>query len=357
MRMMILVGVLLSLGFSAGAAEFAGVEGAVSGGGGKGIVCRDGAGGVKSVELLDLWEAKTLYQEPQVPLSGKLDQDVDALLVALKDAYPFSGSGTFGDSPNMFKDQDYVLAALRESAQNFLKPHAPRVHRLRGSRLELTNDSMEIAVPRDCEMGQVVNYQPNGFIFVDQDLFEKMDERNQAALIIHEAFYDFLRTSAGERNSIRVRRSVGLAMSGYRFSLGNYFTAPENALACRSKDGPSFGSTVIYLTQRASDSEFTWIDMTPFALYGSALIDVNPLVVGSFGFSKKQVSEIFAGHCTEEFHATGGSTVTGRVEFDRSLSVEWDCQNGKVTVFLSETAPGESEPTKPLELDCWTPLK
>ncbi len=36
-------------------------EGAISGGGGKGVVCRDTAGAITSVQTLDLYEAKVMY--------------------------------------------------------------------------------------------------------------------------------------------------------------------------------------------------------------------------------------------------------------------------------------------------------
>ncbi len=86
--------------------------GGEAGGGGKAVVCRNPAGAISTVQLLDLWEASAIYSEPLAPVSGNLAEAVDANLLRLQGAYPYTGySSTIGG--RVLKDQDLLLALLR----------------------------------------------------------------------------------------------------------------------------------------------------------------------------------------------------------------------------------------------------
>ncbi|QLY24048.1 hypothetical protein [Bdellovibrio sp. KM01] len=85
--------------------------------------------------------------------------------------------------------------------------------------LKIINDALYFAVPRSstCPKGrisyeQIVNYDNNGFIFVQKSLFNTLSERSKAAMVLHEAIYAY-RRSLGDTDSLNSRRIVGLAFS------------------------------------------------------------------------------------------------------------------------------------------------
>ncbi|WP_413293589.1 hypothetical protein ACLSU7_00650 [Bdellovibrio sp. HCB185ZH] len=85
--------------------------------------------------------------------------------------------------------------------------------------LKIINDALYFAVPKKetCLDGkiryeQIVNYDNNGFIFVQKSLFNSLSERSKAALVLHEAIYAY-RRSLGDTDSLNSRRIVALAFS------------------------------------------------------------------------------------------------------------------------------------------------
>src|SRR4051812_44942019 len=54
------------------------------GGGGKGVVCRDANKNIRSVELLDLWEAKNLRGQQIVQSTGSFKNDLDLAIERTK---------------------------------------------------------------------------------------------------------------------------------------------------------------------------------------------------------------------------------------------------------------------------------
>lgn len=209
----------LGLTISAGHA-FAGANGS---GGGMGVVCRNTDGSVKSVELLDLWEARVIYGRNTIPSSLPLADQVENALQNFKNsiyAGDYCVNGNCG--PNGF----YQIIEFETS--RFLM-NMPQVHRLKGAKLKKTDDAFEEVTPSDCEIEQLVRYKAtfNGAdILVNQDLVNHLDKTNEAALYVHEAIYAVLR-KAGEKSSIRVRRAIGLSFSGHRFQTLESFLPKE----------------------------------------------------------------------------------------------------------------------------------
>ena len=121
-----------------GLTPFAVAFGAVSGGGGKGVVCRRVDNSILSVRLLDLWEAETLYGETPILATGQLAADVEHALQGLKDAYPYEGSVSFGPNDN-YQNQDAIFEIMRRKAKRFLTWDS-EVKRLTGVTLTLTDD-------------------------------------------------------------------------------------------------------------------------------------------------------------------------------------------------------------------------
>jgi hypothetical protein len=323
-------------------------NGAISGGGGKSVVCRDSAGAITSVELLDIWEAKTLYENLPVTVSGDLSHDVDLALTRLKNTYRFDGTGSLGDD-KQYVGQDFVLALLRQKASNFLTPK-DNVLRLRGVSLSLTDDSYELARPSGCEIQQVVNYQMSGRILINQDLYDHLDAINKAALIAHEAMYATLRNFADESNSIRTRRAIGFVFAGNEFSSEEQ-AVPDGALLCSSTDTPYPQNRIFFYPAGAPEGIIQKIAVSPWLLGGSKLIGVShsELMVG---FPINQVEDIMHGHCSEAFNGMDfNSQLDGPVEFDRNVRLSWVCQGETLSLYLTQLSPGSSVPSKS-ELRC-----
>jgi|GEM_PF-2502866 len=200
------------------------------GGGGRGVVCRHPDKSIKSVELLDLWEARVLYRrripDPLEQTSEHLRAEIETGIFRLRASFVHDQGGLGPDRYDMSELR--LVERLNETAQEFLK-ESPRVWWYRGVSFDDTKDSFEFAKPEKesgCEVEQIVVHMfLQDRFFVNLDLFEKMNTMNQAALILHEAFYSELR-HLGEKNSIRVRRAIGYVASGGEFeSLKNRITA------------------------------------------------------------------------------------------------------------------------------------
>lgn len=188
-------------------------------GGGMGVVCKNVDGSIKSVELLDLWEARVIYGRSIQVSSDPLEQQLETHLQNFKNSYFAGGSciQTSGWSCDVFGPAA-VYEFLRWETEK-LQSNSGLVHRLRGATLQRTNDSFEVVTPSTCTIEQLVRYTDNphgGEVLINQDLLDHMNTTNVAALYLHEALYKQLRQT-GERSSLRVRRAVGLGFSGHKF--------------------------------------------------------------------------------------------------------------------------------------------
>jgi hypothetical protein len=320
--------------------------GAVSGGGGKGVVCRTAEGAVRSVELLDLWEARTIYGKSLDQVSGDLAADVETALQRLKNSYPFRGGGGIEDGK--FEGQEYVLALMRITARDFLAP-SPKVLRLRGVTLTLTDDSYELARPTACGIEQIVNYQVNGKTLVNEDLYDHMDALNRASLVAHEAFYATLNDFAQESNSIRVRRAVGFVFAGGEFAV-NHPVLPADTLVCESAERPHSQNIFFLRPTYSGSSEFATLAVQPYLLAGSPLLGVSQ-AWNQFGSSPAVIQDILGGRCTQGTWSIGfGFGLDGPVEFDRDFRVTWQCRDNKFSMHLTHRPMGGSLET--VEMTC-----
>src|SRR5687767_7417810 len=77
------------LALTMGLANSSFAEGAISGGGGKAVVCRNGANEIRSIELLDLWEARTLFGRTIQESAAPVEEQVDLLIQRLKNVTYF----------------------------------------------------------------------------------------------------------------------------------------------------------------------------------------------------------------------------------------------------------------------------
>lgn len=274
----------------------ASAAGVGSTGGGKAIVCRDHRNRIKSVEVLDLWEARELHGL-KIPSSKEpVEKQIDTAVELLKNVtyYPIvESSGPDGQSKT-WRGPEALAHDLRGITALFTEI-ASGVVRLHGKKLKLTDDSLEEAYPNGCQPEQVVIFHdqrgglPN--VLVNQDLVDRMDAQNRAALYVHEALYHVLRRLDGEENSLRVRRAVGLAFSGHAFKkIQDVF--PDDLVACYS-DMDQANRTAIVVFQHRTPSNDEVTVFKPLIVGGVFLTDITSSL-SSIGSGTKSLDEFLA---------------------------------------------------------------
>ena len=310
-------------------------------GGGRGVICRDSKGKIKSAELLDIWEAKTLYQR-SIPESRKsLDQQVELGIKNLRHAFYFSGDSSKSSG-------EALSESLKPLTKIFLEP-AEELVRLRKTKLNDTTDSEEPAVPAHCKVEQIVSFMDSPTrpkVLLNQDIYDRLSTTNRAALILHEALYAFLR-AYGETNSVRVRRTVGHIFSGGSFPSRDE-TLRQRHLDCVTSTSPL---SVISVYMKA-DNTLSLVQRIDRGLLMIGVYDVLPSTQLDFSrtFENDLDFVLSDDSCrnvpaepsdTFKFFALPGQ---GPADFQRSSLIAAKCEKGRVRLAIG----GGYRKTEPL---------
>lgn len=206
LAMMLVVGGASSQAFAAGGME---------GGGGKSVVCRNPDGTIRTAEVLDLYESRTVfglpYQESPVPWRRQ------AIEI-------FEASGIRTDIGQTPPSSIYDWFQNASSHLHFLPD---------GTSLKPIDDSLEVIVPKGCLIEQTANYQNDRRILVSTEIWNALSETQRAALLIHEAAYRHLRAE-GEKDSRRARHFTAHIVSGNKIE--EVSPAMEGQLQCEGGD-------------------------------------------------------------------------------------------------------------------------
>lgn len=186
--------------------------GGVDGGGGKSVVCRDKAGDIVTAELLDLYEGRVQY-------GLVIESSSDSVLVQMENAIKRIAKG------RGLKFQEVVLFA--GDYVNTNKTILPA-----GTGLRSVNDSHHVIIPKDCRVEQLAHFTSQNQILIDGEIWNKLDDTNKAALLVHEALYKEFR-NYGAKNSLRVRSYVAYAFAGIE-TINIREDIPEDAYICRT---------------------------------------------------------------------------------------------------------------------------
>tara|TARA_B110001454_G_scaffold219195_1_gene251380 strand:+ start:19864 stop:20880 length:1017 start_codon:yes stop_codon:yes gene_type:complete len=312
-----------------------GITGVLNGGGGVGVVCRNLQNDIQSVELLDLWEAKTLFgQEPkQTFASAGLEGGLNLIFEKLKNSYAERVVAS------NCVDQDCTYKFLKEQSNLFLQPNS-KLLRLRNVTLELTEDSFEVAKPANCKIEQIVNYQASGKILLNQDLFEKMDLLNQIALVAHESYYAFLRLRASEQDSVRTRRAIGYVMAGNEFLdlAPNLLTSD---MTCVYQTLPNDLTAINFFWQENPSR----MSVEPVFFSGSRMIGLSKNVFDFTMVKPLMYSNILENECprADGFYFYLSLGFDGPIEFDRNIGIQFMCKEQKMETFLVYEKRGTRE--------------
>lgn len=172
--------------------------GVINGGGGKGVRCtKDGK---QTIEVLDLYEAKTLYNLSLINFGSSEDEAKEKLAQVLARHFW---------NPYTIEMSQYVKALKQSYIQEFLN----NIRFIDSNKhLKLTNDSYEPTLENGCEPVQIAMYYDESVLLIDKTLWTQMDWTNKMGLLAHEALY-FLARQSGTTNSMSTRKLVGMLFS------------------------------------------------------------------------------------------------------------------------------------------------
>ena len=238
-------------------------QGGVSDGGGSAVVCRAADGSVQSAELLDLFEGRIInghsigvdvarpYMEIAREVAAKIDKGgVGRDLTGVSRITDSSGTTTTRMS---LWGGDISLDSMKWG----LEAAAKMVRMLpEGVALKPVSDYTSPIVPKNCAVEQLALFQdaPNRLLIVS-DIWNKLDDLNKAALMIHESLYRTLRFSDKEADSNRTRLVVALAFTNYQFELGRMLL-PSHVYLCNSTDPDMSYRFAVYASGHQTHYEF-----------------------------------------------------------------------------------------------------
>ena len=138
-----------------------------------------------------------------------------------------------------------------------------------GVELAPVDDAFPTVIPTDCKIEQLANYVNDQEILVDGAIWKALDLTNQAALIVHESLYKFLR-SFGDTDSRRTRRIVAYLFSDFTFD-DVYGGIPAQSQMCQSQFGEHYYKFFVYTADYTDQNgvhqmphtQFIWIDGQP----------------------------------------------------------------------------------------------
>lgn len=186
--------------------------GGVDGGGGKSIVCRDGAGSIKSAEVLDLYEGRIMFglniQETNDPMASQIKKALNNI--------PANSRGLIEVYVNQIQKNMKITPE--------------------GTQLSPIDDSFEVIAPSGCSAEQTANYYNDKMILVSGDIWVSLSETGKAALVLHEAVYASNRL-VGATNSRQSRHIVANIFDSATKWTDSKDQLPQQALTCISMGG------------------------------------------------------------------------------------------------------------------------
>lgn len=163
--------------------SFAGAAGAAAderGNGGKGFACRDANGQVTSLELIDLYKARTQWQMP----------------IAIENV----GNDPVQSAANLIARWPDHDAGRKDLLTGFVRTFQNEARFLAGVVLDDPKDAPTWYRPGTCGNEVTIAIQParnfklDPVYIVSEDLWRKLSVESQAALIVHEAVYRLAKT-------------------------------------------------------------------------------------------------------------------------------------------------------------------
>lgn len=171
-------------------------QGGMNGGGGRAVVCRNKDNSIKSAELLDLYEAKTIYG--LTLRSPRKTFEEDRSFAFKKMLIHFSS-----DQKENENDLKESIELFDENTTYISYPN----------KLKQVNDSEEPVVPEDCSIEQVAHFYEDDKLIVQKEIYDAFDILSKSALFVHEGTFYMARSIRNDATSRQSRKFVGLFYS------------------------------------------------------------------------------------------------------------------------------------------------
>ena len=208
-------------------------KGASDGGGGKGVICYNNDGSIKSARLLDFYEGEVLDG-----LQFKLVPGNFRTIFAKKVRERLEATNLVTNLP---EEGLKISKGFR-----FLKP---------GTRLNPIPDSGEIFIPAGCKVEQLANFQGLTRIYIVTDFWKHLPDLDKAGLVLHELLW-YVDRMAGFKKSHRARRDTARIFSeNYQFKKAN-FKPRKGDLIC-------YNQNPVHQTSHDTIGNFFYIRKTP----------------------------------------------------------------------------------------------
>ena len=174
------------------------IEGVINGGGGKGVLCQKN--GQKTLETLDLYEAKALYGLTPIEAGKTETEAIHTFSDLYMDHLQNPDSIPKKENENIFE-------------KKFLNEWMKKIKFIeKGRKLKLVNDSLEALIEEGCEMVQVAIYYDESIVLIDKEYWNLMNPTNRIALLGHEIIYQMER-KFGATSSVTSRKLIGRLFS------------------------------------------------------------------------------------------------------------------------------------------------
>ena len=254
--------------------------GGVDGGGGKAVVCRDKESmQITKVEMLDLFEARTIYKNPNYQV------------------HPIQDGEPYDNALRLFKGVHFgfldskadLLQNMTEAVVKYLEFTPDDV------KLEPTEDSFHVFLPKSCFIEQAAVFTLGGStegwprFFVDSEIWRAMDLTQKTALLMHETLYGAERQFFGEENSVRARHAIGLLMSDVKPVPFSFDRIPSKSLICSNHDKYQLTTEIVVTDDKmkAPDgSEVNIVRLSMIAFKGHYFLDNSSLIIANYNLNK-----------------------------------------------------------------------
>jgi hypothetical protein len=214
------------------------VNGTISGGGGQGVRCKKND--ITTLETLDLYEAKKVYNLSLVKSENDQDKALDLLTSVFTRHFW---------NPSTIRMPEYKKTFRQTVAEHWFKNI-----RFIGAnqKLKLVADAHPVLIEEGCEPVQIAVYYDESILLIDKSLWDELDWTNKIALLAHELVY-FSDRQNGAADSTSARKLVGqlFSVSGARPKAEGIPSYSAFFVQCRlSSKGVSQGFLYAYDGQR-----------------------------------------------------------------------------------------------------------
>ncbi len=203
-------------------------------GGGIGVKCQEAKS--DSTQILDLYEGLHVWNLQPLPMNLSVESEIQEAVFRWLYTQVFP-------TVDLIKNPIIINEWKKQEANRILEDFNRNVVWIKnGAPIPPTNDATKPRLPKNCSFIQIALLKPTGQILIDNGLWSQLDNRNKAALILHESFYK-ITLDLGELNSDTTRQFNAMIFSQTQ-PTRKFFDIPLNKV-------------ILCTTKKASETKYT----------------------------------------------------------------------------------------------------